>query len=1118
MTSENAPEVSTVIRVPRPLETQTPLQRNTPVLIASPRSAHGQRAAKSIHGALQDMGLLARILEDPDSQLLREATSPIVVVGNLADSRSVRMLYFNTLCATDLWYPGPSGYELRTLCDPFGSGHNVILVGFSDAEGATAAGEKLISRLDDPLLHLKDLRVTRLPMSVDEVAECRDEPLPTSIWEVANTTQGDLKGYLYYLTGEPELGAAYRDAWRAIIASGYGKNDKIVQSHLYSLARYQPWQLVEHMDLFSDEERLAITRFFYGWAESEEGWQHVANCRRVQSPKFPRQNHELIPALTLMYTADYYEAHYPDVPGPDHWRSIGHRVFEPYGPSWKPLCDGLCHGWWMSQPVMLEYALLDRSHRYFEAGGARRAAECAMAIINNSGWLPTAGDCDLRRQFPGPSLRVAAAYYGDGRFRFAHDLASPNRRLAALTTLPRAFDTGLAPQRPDEMMGVTVVPMDPLIYHVWDRDPEMAPVAVTCPPAAPIERCFDKLSVRTGWELTDDYFLMDGLGGGSHSYDDAAGIVEYARLGVSLIVQEDNFVLSAPAHHSVVTVVRNGEAGVIPGFAILEGNETDAAGVVYLRTRLKDYAGADWVREVHLYPGQCVAIVDTVTANEAGDFAVEAHFRTPTRLELQGRQATGCRKSPCVDFVDVRIESLCDPTQLSTQEEPVDLRYQKTSDKARWRDRYHTDEMILTAFSAREATHLAPGESVRLVHLVQGCAPGEQMIHLADIAPNLRSFDIQHPTARAPDAPVRASGAAPTSLFDAQDQITALCALDDGSIVVGTKGGTLSLVAQDGSNRWTAQLEGPVRDIGVAQGSTPLLAAGHGLASLTGFDLAGDSLWSTVIEREPCPWPWWELPTPAAVQVAGGVSNDEPFFAVGCGDIQLRCFDGSGSEQWRWRYNEGVPGRVAITEVDNSGEPRIIVGGDILSDQSTCRILQPDGELLAELLVEGWTSMQTALAFGTAGGNRLIACGASRGANLHLFRLAEMGAGGQSPDGQSVVDNSWERQWMQRLGGSVTGIHIAGAHERVLVGTSQGFVLCYDLDGHLIWHRLLEQGVAHVTPLGDGVLVVDASGGLRRVNLEGVVEQMDPLPTTCSFAVSSTSTALLASGSELFRI
>ncbi|MBT6145836.1 MAG: PQQ-binding-like beta-propeller repeat protein [Gemmatimonadetes bacterium] len=1058
-------------------------------------------AATSIHHALQDMGLVAQILEDPAGQVLREATGPIFVVGNLSDSRCVRMLYFEALCATDLWYPGPTGYEVRTLCNPFGSGHNVILLGYSDAEGAQAGCEALACRLDDPLPHLKDLRVTRLPMAADEVDECRNNPLPTSIWQIANTMEGDLKGYLYYLTGEPELGEAYRDAWRAIIACGYGKNEKIVQTHLYSLSRYQPWRLVEDMDLFSDEERLAITRFFYGWAQSEEGWQHVANCRRVQTPEFPRQNHELVPALTLMYAAQYFETHFPDVTGPDHWRSIGRQVFEPYGSSWKPLCDGLCHGWWMSQPVMLDYALLDQSHRYFEAGGARQAAECAMAVINNSGWLPTAGDCDLRRQFPGPSLRVAAAYYGDGRFRFAHDLASPDRQLASLTALPRAFDTGLEPQLPDGMIGVTVIPVDPLIYCAWDRDPEVAPLAVTCPPSAPIEICFDKLAIRTGWELTDDYFLMDGLGGGSHSYDDAMGIVEYARLGVSLIVQEDSFVFSAPEHHSVVTIVRDGEAGVIPGFAVVEANETDDAGVIYLRTRLKDYAGADWVREVHLFPGRCVAIVDTVTAKEAGDFAVEAHFRTPTQLKLHGRQATGRRTSPCVDFVDVRIESLCEPTQLSIQEEPVHLRYQKASDKARWCDRYHTDEMILTAFSAREALYLEPGESVRFVHLVQGCAPGEQTIPLAEVAQDLKSFEVRHPVVRAPDPTPRAGGSTPTSLFDAQDRITALCALNDGSIVVGTEGGTMSLVAADGSKLWTAQLDGPVRDIGASQGSTPLLAAGHGSASLTGLDLAGDSLWSTVIEREPCPWPWWEMPTPAPVQVAGGVSDGEPFFAVGCGDIQVRCFDAIGREQWRWRYNEGVPGRVVVTEMDGSGEPRIVVGGDILSDQSTCRILQPDGDLIAELPVEGWTSMQTALAFGEVGGSQLIGCGASRGTNLHLFGLD---------------DSTWERRWMKRLGGRVAGIHIAAGPERVLAATSQGFLLCYDLEGSLVWHRLFEQGIAHLTPMQDGVLVVDAAGGLSWAGLNGLMKEIGALPGPCSFTARAGAAVCLASGSQVF--
>ena len=403
------------IERPRTLEPETPLHTPTQVLVAAPRSGHGRAAAEGIRRALRDLSVRVELLDDPTGDVMTAANGPVIVVGNLADSRCVRELYFRLLCATDLWYPGPGGYELRTLCNPFGTGNNIIQVGYSDAPGAAKGTEAFLSRLADPVPRLADLEVTRLPLSAHEAAHVRAEPLPPTAWQIANTMQGDQKGYLHYLTGDPGLGAEYRRAWEAVVESGYVKSEKIVQAHLYSLGRLQPWRLVEHMDLFSEAERLDITRFIYGWAESEEGWRHVQRCPRVVSMHVPRQNHELIPALALTYAAGYFRMYFPELPGPEQWEQVANRAYAPYGPSWKPLCDGLCHGWWMSQPVMVEYGLNDPEHAFFEQGGARQAADAALAVVNNEGWLPSAGDSDLNRQFPGPSLRTAAAWFDDGR-------------------------------------------------------------------------------------------------------------------------------------------------------------------------------------------------------------------------------------------------------------------------------------------------------------------------------------------------------------------------------------------------------------------------------------------------------------------------------------------------------------------------------------------------------------------------------------------------------------------------------------------------------------------------------------------------------------------------------
>jgi len=771
----------------------------------------------------------------------------------------------------------------------------------------------------------------------------------------------------------------------------------------------------------------------------------------------------------------------------------------------------------MSQPVLLDHALLDPTHEYFERGGARKAAECAVAVVNNRGWMPSAGDSSMYRQFPGPSLRIAAAYYGDGRYAFVDDLAPEHMRRAWLDHLPppRAFDIGLEKSAPKDQVGVTVVGVDPLIFNVWRDAPEHAALAVNGPPAAPIGKCFDKLAVRCGWNPDDDYLLVDGLGGGSHSYDDAAGILDYARFGQSWIVSEDSLLFTAPEDHSTLTVVRDGVTSTPPGFATLEANETDAQGNVYLRIQLRDYAGADWIREIFLRPGRCVVFHDTIVAHEPGHYSIQAHFRIPDTVELHGGLLTGTRQASGGGRVEFRLSSLADPAMLDVEQVPIHLRYSEAGpgersaeEAAAWKERYGTPYIALSAFRARIARAMGAGESVSLTHLAQIRGPGEPELTLAQTPEGLLlSDDETRWTLRPLYAPLvppprgaRQAGAAAVPALEAREvhrapaEIKALAVLSSGGVILGCGNGDM-IALRDGSDRhavvWRRHLRGPVLDIGVAGEAEQLVLAGHGERDLTAFTAGGEKLWSHTIVREPCPWPWWELPSPAPVRVVGGVHEGEPFFAVGCGDIQVRLFNAQGRKVWMWRYNEGVPGRIEIADIDGDNEPEILVGGEILSDVSCCRVLTPAGTLKAQLPVEGWTSRLTALSWGMIGRKRILVCGANRGRNLHLYNVTDLSLRVDAAlcDRRScpeIEDEAHQRHlWERRLGGSVTGLCVRPDAQAVIAGTSRGFVLCYGIEGDLRWRRMLDHPICGVASLGYGIMIADAAGVLTVLDDEG---------------------------------
>jgi len=1103
----------------------TPLAGAETIAVAVPTDETGQKIAGQLAACLRKYNPNVCLYDNPPGKLLLENKGPVFVIGNLAASRCVEQLYYQFRCATDRWYPGPGGWELRVLLNPYGTGYNVIHLGYSDGCGLERGFEELQRQLAeaDPLPFLNKVVATRLPLSPKEVDIIRTTPLSEMAWRNYSTYLVDQKGYLGYLTNDQSLLAEYLAAWPGMIACGVERTP-LIAPHLYMTSRLLVWRLLEQIGLISEELRLPILQFFYDWANSKEGEAHL-QIRHYQSPNYPRQNHGLIPALALLYFADFMACYYPEITESASWQRTAQAVFAPYTTSWKPICDGLCHGWWLSQPVMLAYGLFDPEHRYFAAGGARRAAECALAVVNNEGWMPSAGDADLLRQFPGPSLRIAAAYYREPKYLTIYNRTPDERRFKwnGATPPPRAFAVDLPlPEvaTPPSDQPITVIPMDPLVYYAWEKEPTIAKGAADTPPQAAIEECFDKLAMRAGWQPGDDYLLVDGLGGGSHSYADAGAILEYTRMGVSAIVSEDSLIWTAPEDHSSVFIVRDGQLGDVPAFAQLEEHRVspDGQGYAYARLRLANYSGTDWRRELFFLPGIGLVCHDSVTADKEGTYSIEANFRTPAVMSGSGRLLTCRRRSNVLggdgvsggggvssDDVEVRLESLS-PQGWQTERVPVEIRLEHPSDvpdasisAQAWCDRYNTDRAELMIARSRWTGCLKPGESVTLTTFIQIRKLDEPAFSLSGASNELRlsgaGTEIVLPcyaaVAPVPAGPETvAMSATGTSLSPGprpkqlamklvdQDGITCLRSSRDGYIASGGKHGKIHLFSPQGDIVWQRQLPGVIYDIGFADIKEGIIAVGHAPAQLTALDFTGAILWTQKIVREPSPYPWWELPQPAPVQVVGG-QDGSGWIMVGCGDMQVRCYEVDGTLRWIWRYNEGVPGRMLAGDVNGDGATEVLVGGEILSDTSCCRIITPEREVLAQLVVEGWTSCLTAVSWTEipGSGRRLVACGASRGRNLRLYDITNMG----SEMGKGQIKSCIEA----RYGGKVTALCFLRDDEGLVVGTSQGFVRCLDFAGNCRWQQLMAHGVVWLGLLGETIVLSDRRGGISLLTKDG---------------------------------
>ncbi len=602
----------------RPITRPRPIRRQIDVVIdgkpacAIVPSRDGRDLARAIQARIREAtGTTVPIVDAASLDLEREPRD-LILLGNLATSPAVEYMYIRYYTYEDRYFPGAGGHVLRPLYDPLGSGRNFMVVGASDAAGLKAGVDALmgeIAKYAQP-----GGLVLKTELAVKTGAGYRG--IAAFPWRTSPPTREMGPAASYLKSGDKKFAQAYRDY---VLKKWLVPDDRLITSstHLFWRSMSCSWDVMDSCGVFSDAERLALTNQLLKIMRSNQGRGYGGNARGLRS----RENHAIRAARGFYFGWRHFRKYYRANLGPelDDWRNHMRGFWESPFASSRSYEDSLSqHAFAGSLGHTLHTAFCqpEWAREFLHSGRMRRMGERCIAVCNNMGRVVNQGDTSAG-DYPAEVFAMLAYYYRDGRYAF---MLRKRGGAGSSTDEPyQGYDIGVEPIEPVDHVGVHVVPADAYYYkyglytHLETRPP--------------IERCFDKLTFRAGWDAADDYLMIDGVAGGSHSYDDVNTIGEYSANGRKWLCQPDKFNGPTMNYHNALTVARDGFGmdGVPPCAELVDAAQGRAFG--YTATRLSHYNGIDWTRRIFWLRNQCFFVVDEAKASEAGDYSLVLRWR-----------------------------------------------------------------------------------------------------------------------------------------------------------------------------------------------------------------------------------------------------------------------------------------------------------------------------------------------------------------------------------------------------------------------------------------------------------------------------------------------------------
>ncbi|MSS71561.1 MAG: hypothetical protein EXS64_08735 [Candidatus Latescibacteria bacterium] len=612
------------------------------VKIVTPARGTYPQVAERLRQALKDVTGQDVTITDDGASPDGTADGTVVALGNLMDSALVKRLYLAWFDWTDAAWPGPGGWALRVVTDPWATGRHVVLAGGSDEAGVAAAAEALVRRVEREGTTLPVMHEVQLGAQAVDYRKMVDPILDpdydwreaggggSGSWDFMMRIAEAGRGFLY--TGEARFLELYRDQLLRFFDTHWfnRRREEPMQIHGFIHHMLLMWELTEHHPVYSNAHRKQIFESFLHLYRSTEGAARPALLKEL-ARRNVRGNHDTRNALDLYFGGRYFHRA-ARLPEAREWLRLADDFLAPQAGSSKPWEDSWGHQWSASLYNVAAYKAAVGDEAYFRSRPFLDAVDRAIIAHSN-----------LRR---GPVNYFAIAAVGTGNREYLHPIAMLQGQRGTILAgrlggdeVGRAFWTGQEAVAPVRLLGVAVSPLDQL-YHetAKERDGAYASVAME---NVPLEKGFDKISFRDGFDVRDQYLLLDGISGGGHSYQDANCIVSFEALGkVWINAFATGGKPASVREQNGVNVVRDGRGpGREPRFACLH-DAGDFGGWGATGSSMLDLNGAAWHRHVFWRRGGYFLVVDEVEAQEGGEYLIEPSWYISGEVKTEGRRLT----------------------------------------------------------------------------------------------------------------------------------------------------------------------------------------------------------------------------------------------------------------------------------------------------------------------------------------------------------------------------------------------------------------------------------------------------------------------------------------------